>query len=144
MNAAPIGRAAFLKRIGGLSVLALLDRSVFRFADAEPLKHPDPRAGITAEKVLTAEDLGEKARKSVIEAFDAARQYPQIFDGLACACGCHGDASYQHRSLLVCYETRQPTGCQACQIEASFVGKMAKDGKTLAEIRIAVDKKFGD
>lgn len=140
----PIGRAAFLKQIGGLSVLTMLDRSVFRFATTEPLKHPDPRAGITADKVLKADELGEKPRKSVTEAFDAARQHPQIFDGLACACGCHGEGSYQHRSLLVCYETRQPTGCLACQQEASFVAKMAKDGKTLVEIRAAVDKKFGD
>ena len=137
-------RASFFRRTTGLFVVALVDRSVFRFASADPLKHPDPRAGITAEKVLKREDLGEKARKSVIEAFDAARQYPETFDGLACACGCHGDASYQHRSLLVCYETRQPTGCHACQQEAVFVGKMAKDGKTIAEIRAAVDKKFGD
>src|SRR5205085_662865 len=108
------------------------------------LKHPEPRPGITAEKVLTAEDLGEKSRKSVTDAYAAARQYPEIFDGLACACGCHGDATYQHRSLLVCYETRQPTGCGGCQQEAAFVGKLAKDGKTLAEIRASVDKKYGD
>ena len=140
----PISRGEFLKRMGGLSVIALLDRSVLSLASADPLNHPDPRAGVTAEKVLSVSDLGEKARKSILEAYSAAREYPLIFDGLACACGCHGDASYQHRSLLVCYETRQPTGCQACQMEAAFVGRMAKDGKTLAEIRLAVDKKFGD
>jgi hypothetical protein len=139
-----ISRAGFLKRITGLSIVAVLDRSAFRWTGAESLAHPEPRAGITADKVLKPEDLGERPRKAVLEAFEAARQYPQVFDGLACACGCHGEASYQHRSLLVCYETRQPTGCQSCQMEATFVGKMAKDGKTLAEIRAAVDKKFGD
>jgi hypothetical protein len=138
-----ITRIEFLKRAGGLSVIALLDRSTFRFA-GDSLHHPEPRAGITADKVLTVGDLGEKPRKAVLEAFDAARQYPQILDGLACACGCHGDASYQHRSLLACYETRQPTGCQSCQMEATFAGRMAKEGKTLAEIRAAVDRKFGD
>jgi hypothetical protein len=139
-----ISRGEFLKRLSGLSVIALLDRSVLSPASADPLDHPDPRAGVTADKVLKVDDLGAKPRKAVIDAYAAAREYPQVFDGLACACGCHGDASYQHRSLLVCYETKQPTGCAACQIEASFVGKMARDGKTLAEIRVAVDKKFGD
>lgn len=139
-----IDRGTFLKRLGGLFAIAIVDQSVLRFRTSDPLKHPDPRAGITAEKVLKAEDLGEKPRKAVTAAYDAAREYPEIFDGLACACGCHGDASYQHRSLLVCYETRQPTGCQSCQMEASFAAKMAKDGKTLVEIRAAVDKKFGD
>jgi hypothetical protein len=137
-------RANFLKRIGGMSALLLLDRRMFRPAAVGSLKHPEPRPGITSDKVLKDDDLGEKPRKAVLEAYDAARQSPQIFDGLACACGCHGDASYQHRSLLVCYETRQPTGCQSCQMESAFVGKMVKDGKTLAEIRAAVDRKFGD
>jgi hypothetical protein len=138
-----ISRGAFLKQIGGLSVIAFLDRSTLVAPLTDALNHPEPRPGVTAEKVLKVEDLGEKPRKSVLEAFDAARQYPQIFDGLSCGCGCEGEASHQHRSLLVCYETKQPTGCAACQMEASFVGKLAKDGKTLVEIRVAVDKKFG-
>ena len=137
-----ISRSDFLKRMGGLSVLVLLDRSTISFGP-DPLPHPEPRAGITADKVLKAEDLGEKPRKVVVDAYDAARQHPQVFDGLACGCGCHGEASYQHRSLLGCYETRQPTGCPSCRDEATFVGKMAKDGKTLSEFRAAVDKKFG-
>ena len=140
----PISRAEFLKRVGSLSLIVLLDRSTVALAVADPLNHPEPRAGITADKVLPIADLGEKPRKSVLDAYAAAREHPAVFDGLACACGCHGDASYQHRSLLVCYETKQPTGCMACQQEASFVAKMAKDGKSLAEIRTAVDKKFGD
>jgi hypothetical protein len=137
----PISRAGFLKRVGGLSVLAFLDTSAVAFA-VPVLKHPDPREGITAEKVLKLEDLGEKPRKKVVDAYDAARQYPAVFDGLACACGCLGGESYQHRSLLVCFETRQPTGCMGCQEESAFVAKLAKDGKTLPEIRVAVDKEF--
>ena len=138
-----ISRGEFLKRVGGLSVIAFLDRSTPVLSLTDVLNHPEPRPGITAEKVLKVEDLGEKPRKAVIEAFEAARQYPQVFDGLACGCGCQGDASHQHRSLLVCYETKQPTGCAACQMEASFVGKLVREGKTLVEIRAAVDKKFG-
>ena len=48
-----------------------------------------------------------------------------------------------HRSLLVCYETKQPIGCVACQDEAQLVAKLAKQGKELAKIRSAVDKEFG-
>jgi hypothetical protein len=139
-----ITRAAFFQRLAGLSAVLLVDpRVIAASSGSGPLKHPNPRAGVTADKVLKVEALGENARKSVVEAFDAARQYPQTFDGLACGCGCHGEASHQHRSLLVCYETEQPTGCQSCQMEATFVGQMVKNGKTLAEIRLAVDKKFG-
>ena len=137
-----IGRGEFLKRISGLSVILLLDRERFAFPATDPLPHPEPRSGISADNVLNTEDRGDK-RQAVIEAYDAARHYPQVFDGLACGCGCHGDASYQHRSLLVCYETKQPTGCPSCRSEATFVGTMVKDGRTLAEIRASVDKKFG-
>lgn len=81
-----ISRAVFLKRAAGLSVLVAFDRSVLRVGPTEPAKHPDPRPGITAEKVLRADDLGERPRKSVTEAYEAARQFPEVFDGIACDC----------------------------------------------------------
>lgn len=139
-----ISRGEFLRRMGGLSAIVLLDRSGLALPALDPLPHPEPRDGVTSEKVLKADDLGDKPRKAVLDAYDAARHDPQIFDGLACGCGCHGQAAaYQHRSLLVCYETRQPTGCPSCREEATLVGKLIKEGKTLAEIRAAVDKRFG-
>lgn len=141
MRSPSIDRADFLKRLCTLSVLAVVDRPTIP-ALANALKHPEPREGITAEKVLKPEELGEQTRKSVLEAYDIARQYPQIFDGLACACGCLGTTGPLHRSLLVCYETRQPTGCHGCREQATFVARLAKNGKTLAEIRTAVDKEF--
>jgi hypothetical protein len=106
------------------------------------LTHPDPRPGITSERVLTADALGTSRKEKVVTAYDAARAYPELFDGLGCTCGCTGNGP-MHRSLLVCYETMQPTGCIACQEEAQLVGKLAKEGKPLAEIRQAVDKSNG-
>jgi hypothetical protein len=78
----------------------------------------------------------------VREAYEAARTHPEIFDGLYCACEC--DKSMGHRSLLSCFESRQAIGCMACREEAELVGRLAKDGKTLAEIRHAVDLEFAD
>ena len=101
------------------------------------LVHPDPRPGITAEKVLPDEKLPDKKR--VKEAFGTARAYPELFDGICCACGCEKE----HRSLLSCFESAQPTGCYGCQEEAALIGKLAKEGKTLDEIRKAIDKKWG-
>ena len=103
----------------------------------EELAHPDPRPGITAEKVLAEDKLPDKKR--VKEAFALAREYPEVFDGIGCACGCEKE----HRSLLSCYESAQPTGCWGCQEEAMLVGRLAKEGKALDEIRKAVDKKWG-
>jgi hypothetical protein len=102
--------------------------------------HPDPRPGVTGEQVLPELEVG--GRRRVREAYEAARTHPEIFDGLYCACEC--DKSMGHRSLLSCFESRQAIGCMACREEAELVGRLAKDGKTLAEIRHAGDLEFAD
>ena len=101
--------------------------------------HPEPREGVTAEHVIGESELGRK--RKVLASYAAARAHPELFDGLYCACRCRD--SLQHRSLLGCFESRQPTGCMGCQEEAMLVDKMARDGKTLAEIRAAVDEEWG-
>jgi len=141
-SAAAIDRRTFLCRTGGMLALIAFDPSSPRRAPTSSLIHPDPRPGITAEHVLTAEALGTSRKEAVLAAYDTARMYPELFDGLACACGCTGKQNI-HRSLLTCFETLQPTGCVGCQEQAQLVGKLAKELKTLGEIRAAFDKKWG-
>lgn len=100
--------------------------------------HPDPRPGVTGEHVLPESEVG--GRRRVREAYDGARTHPEVFDGVYCACEC--DKSMGHRSLLSCFESRQAIGCMACREEAELVARLAKEGKTLAEIRHAVDLEF--
>jgi len=146
-----IDRLTFFRRGGGLLVAALIDRgSLARVAWAARRPHPDPRPGITSERVLSSDALGLLPKDEVVAAYDAARLYPQIFDGLACACGCTPSrdehrslATGEHRSLLVCYETMQPTGCAGCREQARLAGRLAKDGKSLTQIREAFDKEYG-
>jgi hypothetical protein len=140
-----IPRRAALTRLAGLCAASFLAPGRFdpwveghghhgRHAE---LVHPAPRPGITAEKVLPDDKLPD--RKRVRDAFTSARAYPELFDGVCCACGCEKE----HRSLLACFESAQPTGCWGCQEEAALIASMAKDGKTLDEIRAAIDKKWG-
>ena len=137
-----ISRADFLHRATKLlAVAAVGTPRGFQLRDRTPFPHPDPRPGITAEKVLSAEALGASRKKRVYDVYDSARAYPEIFDGLYCACQCGGNNG--HRSLLACYESLQPTGCGGCQEEAELAGKLARQEKTLAEIRLAVDKAYG-
>src|SRR5215475_8337163 len=140
----PMSRRAFLERMSGLLVVAVLpiNAVVRRFAVRSSLEHPDPRPGITAEHVLSVEALSSIRSERVKDAYEWARTYPAIFDGIACGCGCTG-RSGGHRSLLVCYETAQPTGCQACRDEAQLVARLAGKDMPLEDIRAAVDKKFG-
>jgi hypothetical protein len=139
-----IDRRTFLRSASGLLAVASLDPVPLKRTRllASRLEHPDPRPGITAEHVLTAEALGSSRREAVLAAYDIARSYPELFDGLACACGCTGKQNI-HRSLLTCFETLQPTGCHGCQEQAQLVATMAKDEKTLSDIRLAFDKKWG-
>jgi hypothetical protein len=137
-----LSRRSALARLGGYLTAIVLARPGLASALAlKPHEHPEPRPGITAEHVLPDEKLKTAKRmKGVHEAYNAAREYPEIFDGVYCGCDCKG--SMGHRSLLVCYESEQPMGCGACQEEAMLVGKLAKEGKGLEEIRAAVDKEY--
>jgi len=131
----PITRKVFVRRMGGAAIALLLAPRVLRGA-SKPPAHPDPRPGITSADVLPDSKL---PKQNVRQAYAAARAHPEIFDGLRCACGCDS----KHRSLLVCYETMQPTGCHGCVEQAELVSKAIADNKNLAEIREMLDKKYG-
>lgn len=142
-----MNRAAFLRAGGGYLLAALVGpgvvaapKSAHAHGLPSDLEHPEPREGITGELVLTAEALGKfSKRRKIAKAYASARANPALFDGIACACSCGGSKKGEHRSLLICYESMQATGCGACQEQAEIVVKMIDEGKSLAEIRAAVD-----
>jgi hypothetical protein len=102
--------------------------------------HPTPRPGIDASRVPSASDLSDAKR--AVTAFDEVREIPQVVDGIRCHCGCAKNAN--HYSLLSCFETRDAMAkdCSACRRQASYVYRLYKDGKSLDEIRAAVDERF--
>lgn len=102
--------------------------------------HPKPRPGITGAKVLSAEQLKESP--SLVPLFDGIRAIPQIADGIRCNCGCASMPGYY--SLLSCYEgDAMARACPICQGQGRLVVRLAKEGKTLDDIRVAVDAQFG-
>jgi len=104
------------------------------------LVHPTPRPGITGAKVLTATQL-EKA-PHLIELFDGIRAIPHLADGIGCHCGCAEFSS--HYSLLTCYEGESMArSCPICQGEGRVTVRLAKAGKSLDEIRAAIDAQYG-
>jgi hypothetical protein len=140
-----ITRRTFIRHSSSVLAIAAfsgLDPSRPALSPHSPLEHPEPREGITAARVLTPEATGSSKNEQMLSAYDAARRYPELFDGLACGCGCTGPSA-PHRSLLVCFETTQPTGCVMCQQEALLVARLAREETSLADIRTAVDKRFG-
>ncbi len=102
--------------------------------------HPTPRPGITAAKVLTAEQLADTP--GAIPAFDSVRAIPEIVDGIRCKCGCADLEGFY--SLLSCYEgDGMARYCPICQGEGRMAARLHKEGKTLDEIREAVDARWG-
>jgi hypothetical protein len=142
ISSRPISRAVFLRTIAAATIGVVAAPPTLLHAGAsrrKPLPHPDPRAGITAANVLGVDALPDTP--AVRDAYAAARAYPAIFDGLFCACRCR--KSLGHRSLLSCFESRQPVGCLGCQEEAALAGRKAAAGGSLAEVRVAMDEEYG-
>lgn len=100
-------------------------------------RHPEPRPGITAEKVLPDEKIPERYR----DAYQAAREIPQVLDGIFCHCHCEEVKGL--RSLLSCFESEMPQSCGICLGEARLAKRMHARGRSLDEIRKAVDERFG-
>lgn len=105
-----------------------------------PRPHPQPRPGITGAKVLTRAQLGDHAALAPL--FDSVRAIPQVVDGIACNCGCAELPGFY--SLLSCYEgDGMAQHCEVCQGQARLAARMHREGKSLAQIRTAIDAKFG-
>src|SRR5256885_13522358 len=64
-----------------------------------PRPHPEPRAGITAARVLPDAKLTDKSAAPV---YAMVRRIPQVVDGIRCSCGCADLEGFY--SLLSCYE----------------------------------------
>jgi hypothetical protein len=102
--------------------------------------HPTPRPGITGANVLTKEQLADTP--DLIPLFDDIRAIPEIADGIRCNCGCAGQPGFY--SLLSCYEADgMARECRICEGQGRVTTRLHKEGKTLDEIRVAIDARFG-
>lgn len=103
--------------------------------------HPEPRPGITGAKVATKEQLADAS--ALIPLFDSVRDMPEIVDGIRCHCGCADMPGY--RSLLSCFEGADAMAreCKTCQGQGRLAARLKQSGKSLDEIRAAIDAKFG-
>jgi hypothetical protein len=117
----------------GLAVVVLfLGLAATRSANAD---HPAPRQGLTAADVAPAERYAAYPR--VAEVYEMVAQIPHVIDGIYCHCDCskHSD----HRSLLTCFQDDHGAACDVCLTEAALAFRMVGEGRSLKEIRKAVD-----
>jgi hypothetical protein len=144
----PLDRRAFVAQSVALALAALRGRLAAAAVPAphhcgaavQPRQeHPDPRPGIDASHVVAREQLGHDA--DTIQAFDVARQIPQVLDGIRCHCGCADQPN--RRSLLSCFEgDAMARDCHICQSQARLAFDLHKSGRTLGVIRSVIDRRF--
>ena len=137
LSAVNISRREAIARLALLAVAPMVLGASRRVPRAGTT-HPDPRPGITAEHVLADDKVDAKHK----DAYAAAREIPEVLDGIYCHCDC-ADRHSNLRSLLSCYETGMPMSCGVCSGEARTALRLHKQGRTLDEIRAAIDKQFG-
>ena len=119
--------------------LVLVARPAAAMRTRKP-KHPTPRPGITAAKVLPDARLTDKSAALV---YAMVREIPQVVDGIRCNCGCADLAGFY--SLLTCYEQGgMAQHCVICQGQAKLAHKLHGEGWSLNGIRTAIDAQFGD
>jgi Protein of unknown function with PCYCGC motif len=106
-------------------------------AAAPKHRHPAPRQGITAARVLAPERVTERAR----EVYTMAARIPQVLDGIYCHCDCHDRDGL--RSLLECFHSEMASTCGICQGQARLANEMHEQGKRLKDIRKAIDAEYG-
>ena len=134
-------RPGWARDRGSRSPLPLSTEGCHGFAEA-PLQteHPEPRPGIDASRVLKHDELADAPH--AVPVFDKIREIPEVADGIFCHCGCAALPGY--RSLLVCYEDPgMAKWCEICQGEGNLTYRLHKAGKSLDQIRAAIDAKFG-
>jgi hypothetical protein len=126
----------------GAAVVALAG-VLFLTRPARGSTHPQPRSGITAAKVLPDFAIPRNAGGGggALDAYAAARRSAATLDGVYCHCDCAKHSG--HRSLLTCFESEHAAYCDICMGEANLASDMAARGKSLTEIRAAIDRQFG-
>jgi len=123
--------------------------------------------GIIGVYFLSSGDSGEKAMEEtqqvvfpdyakqnprVLNAYKVAVAEPQLLKAIPCYCGCREVRTQQfpqgHKSLYNCYRddegafTNHGAYCTICINEALESYSMLQEGKTLKEIREAIDSKY--
>lgn len=72
--------------------------------------------------------------------YKVAQEIPEVLDSLFCYCYCK--PNFGHKSLLTCFVDEHGANCDICINEAIRAGELHKAGKTIPEIRAAIDKEF--
>ncbi|HEX6309337.1 MAG TPA: CYCXC family (seleno)protein [Longimicrobiales bacterium] len=98
--------------------------------------HPEPRTDLSNVTVAPAARYAQWPR--IARVYEMAAEVPQVLDGLYCHCDCSKHSG--HRSLLACFQDDHGADCDVCLHEATLAHGMTSEGRSLKEIRRAIDE----
>jgi hypothetical protein len=131
-----------MKMAWSLLLVLLLGITLFAQGDSSPVpayhKTPPPKGAVLAP-ILPKEDLWGPAfeRDFQVHAYELAAKISNVLYQLPCYCYCD---RIGHGSLRSCYESTHAAHCSACMKELYFAYQQHKKGKTVAQIRAAIEK----
>ncbi len=97
--------------------------------------HPDPRP--MSQRARTAPAAEYAAYPRVAQIYGEVAQVAEVVDGVYCYCNCEEHAG--HYSLLDCFHNDHASQCDICLSEGDMVYRMHRAGKSLDQIRSAID-----
>lgn len=109
-------------------------------AGLAPTTHPTPRPEATPDRVADASRVEAKGYPEQARVYALAKEIPQVLDGIYCHCDC--SKRHAHYSLLTCFETGHGVLCRVCLESVVRAHELHKEGKTLEQIRAAIDAEF--
>ena len=111
------------------------------YSSTKPTEYATPIAPATGKLVETRPVMSSAFYTGkAAEAYRIAAEIPKIIDSQFCYCYCK--KNHQHKTLLTCFTNKHGSKCETCINEVLYSYELYKQGKTLDEIIVLVDKKF--
>ena len=111
------------------------------YSATKPNKYIEPIAPATGQLIETRPVMSSAFYTGkVAEAYRIAAEIPKVIDSQFCYCYCKKD--HQHKTLLTCFTNKHGSKCETCINEVLYAYELYKQGKTLDEIIVSIDKKF--
>ena len=111
------------------------------YSATKPVEYRTPTAPATGQLIETRSVMSSAFYTGkVAEAYRIAAEIPKVIDSQFCYCYCK--KNHQHKTLLTCFTNKHGSKCDTCINEVLYAYELYKQGKTLDEIIVSVDKKF--
>ena len=111
------------------------------YSATKPKQYIEPIAPATGQLIETRPVMSSAFYTGkVAEAYRIAAEIPKVIDSQFCYCYCKKD--HQHKTLLTCFTNKHGSKCETCINEVLYAYELYKQGKTLDEIVVSIDKKF--